>query len=145
MDVLDLRRTSDDSLAGAIRMALGALFLITGVMKLAVPMLAEAFSEQLAVSGIPMIGIARWVVPIVEIAAGLALLIGAFTRVVALVIIAIMSVAAYVHLAVDDPSAFPLQPNGPVVPLAVIVMAVYLVWRGGGSGSVDLRDVPRGG
>lgn len=145
MDVRDLRRTSDDSFAGAIRMALGALFLMTGVMKLAVPMLADAFSGQLVASGIPLIWLMVWVVPIVEITAGLGLLVGAFTRVVALVIIGIMSVAAYVHLVVDDPSMFPLQPNEPVVPLAVMAMCAYLLWRGGGSGSVDLRDVPRTG
>ena len=145
MDVRDLRRTSDDSLAGAIRMALGALFLMTGVMKLAVPLLADAFSGQLVASGIPLVWLMAWVVPVVEIAAGLALLIGAFTRVVALIIIGIMLVAAYVHMVVDDPSMFPLQPNQPVVPLAVIAMSLYLLWRGGGSGSVDLRDVPRTG
>ena len=145
MDVRRLRQTSDDSFAGAIRMALGALFLMTGVMKLAVPMLGEAFSGQLVASGIPMVWLAKWVVPIVEIAAGLALLVGAVTRIVAFVIIGIMSVAAYVHLVVDDPSMFPLRPNEPVVPLAVMAMAAYLVWRGGGSGSVDLRDCPRDG
>ena len=145
MDVRRLRQTSDDSFAGAIRMALGALFLMTGVMKLAVPMLGEAFFGQLVASGIPMVWLMKWVVPIVEIAAGLALLVGAFARVVALVIIGIMSVAAYVHLVVDDPTMFPLQPNEPVVPLAVMAMAGYLIWRGGGSGSVDLRDCPRGG
>jgi uncharacterized membrane protein YphA (DoxX/SURF4 family) len=126
-------------------MALGALFLMTGVMKLAVPMLGEAFFGQLVASGIPLVWLMKWVVPIVEIAAGLALLVGAFARVVALVIIGIMSVAAYVHLVVDDPTMFPLQPNEPVVPLAVMAMAGYLIWRGGGSGSVDLRDCPRGG
>jgi putative oxidoreductase len=125
-------------------MALGALFLMTGVMKLAVPMLSEAFSAQLVAGGIPLIGIMRWLVPLVEIGAGLALLVGAFTRIVALVIIFVMSIASYVHVVADDPEVFPLQPQEPVVPLAVIVMAVYLVWRGGGSGSVDLRDVPRG-
>ncbi len=145
MDVRDLRRTSDDSFAGAIRMALGVLFLMTGVMKLAVPMLADAFSGQLVASGIPMIWLAVWAVPIIEIGAGLVLLIGAFTRVVAVVIMGIMSVAAYVHMVVDDPSMFPLQPNEPVVPLVVMAMATYLVWRGGGSGSIDLRDVPRTG
>jgi putative oxidoreductase len=126
-------------------MAIGALFLMTGVMKLAVPMLGEAFSGQLVASGIPMVSLMKWLVPIVEIAAGLALLVGAFTRVVAFVIIGIMVVAAYVHVVVDDPSMFPLQPNEPVVPLAVMAMAAYLVWRGGGSGSVDLRDCPRSG
>ncbi len=142
MDVRDVRRTKDDSVAGAIRMALGALFLMTGVMKLAVPMLAEAFSGQLIASGIPMIGLVKWVVPFVEIGAGLAMMAGALTRVVALIIIGIMSVASYVHLVVDDPAMFPLQPHEPVVPVVVILMAVYLLWRGGGSGSLDLRDVP---
>ena len=142
MDVRDVRRTTDDSVAGAIRMALGALFLMTGVMKLAVPMLAEAFSGQLIASGIPMIGLVKWIVPLVEIGSGLAMMAGAFTRVVALIIIGIMSVASYVHLAVDDPAMFPLQPHEPVVPVVVILMALYLLWRGGGSGSLDLRDVP---
>ncbi len=142
MDVRDVRRTTDDSVAGAIRMALGALFLMTGVMKLAVPILAEAFSEQLVASGIPMIGLVKWIVPFVEIGAGLAMMVGAFTRVVALIIIGIMAVASYVHLVVDDPAMFPLQPHEPVVPVVVILMAVYLLWRGGGRGSVDLRDVP---
>jgi uncharacterized membrane protein YphA (DoxX/SURF4 family) len=118
---------------------------MTGVMKLAVPMLAEAFSGQLAAAGIPLIWMAKWAVPLLEIGAGLALLVGAFTRVVSLIIIGIMSVAVYVHLVVEDPSMFPLQPNEPVVPFAVMAMAGYLVWRGGGSGSVDLRDVPRTG
>ena len=145
MNVRDLRRTSDDSLAGAIRMALGALFLMTGVMKLAVPILSEAFSGQLVAAGIPLIWLAKWAVPLLEIGAGLALLVGAFTRMLALIIIGIMSVAVYVHLVVEDPSMFPLQPNEPVAPLAVMAMAAYLVWRGGGSGSVDLRDVPRTG
>ncbi|MDP2470685.1 MAG: DoxX family protein [Candidatus Palauibacterales bacterium] len=143
MDIGKLRRTRDDSVAGALRMALGALFLLTGVMKLAVPMLADAFSGQLLAAGIPLTGLMRWVEPFVEIAAGLALMIGAFTRIAALVVICLMAVAAYVHVVVSDPAMFPLQPDEPVVPLAVILMAGYLVWRGGGRGSVDFRDVPR--
>jgi uncharacterized membrane protein YphA (DoxX/SURF4 family) len=142
MDMRDVRRTTDDSFAGAIRMALGALFLMTGVMKLAVPMLADAFSGQLVAAGIPMVWLAKWAVPVAESGAGLALFVGAFTRIVALVIIGIMAVAAYVHLGVDNAAMFPLQPNEPVVPLAVMAMAAYLVWRGGGRGSVDLRDGP---
>jgi uncharacterized membrane protein YphA (DoxX/SURF4 family) len=123
-------------------MALGALFLMTGVMELGVPLIAEAFEGQLAAAGIPLMGVFRWVVPIVEIGAGLALLVGIVTRIVALVVIAVMAVAVYVHLVVNDPALFPLQPAEPVVPIAVMMMAAYLVWRGGGSASVDLRDVP---
>jgi hypothetical protein len=44
-----------------------------------------------------------------------------------------------VHLVVDDPSRFPLQPNEPIVPLAVIAMNAYLIRRGGGAWSLDRR------
>ena len=145
MDLQDVRRTRDDSVAGAIRMALGALFLMTGVMKLAVPMIGDAFLGQLASAHIPMIGFFRWAVPLVEIASGLALMIGVVTRIVALVIIVVMTVAIYVHAVADDPALFPFQPHEPVVPIAVILMALFLLWRGGGSASVDLRDVPPAG
>ena len=47
MHTLMIRQTSDDKLAGGIRLLLAMLFLMTGVMKLVVPMLAEAWSGQL--------------------------------------------------------------------------------------------------
>lgn len=40
---------------------------------------------------------------------------------------------------VDDLSLFPLQPSAPVIPLAVIAVSAYLVWRGAGAWSLDLR------
>lgn len=126
-------------------MALGALFLMTGVMKLAVPVMAEAFQGQLLAAQIPFVGVFRWLVPFVEIGAGLTLLVGVYTRIVALVVMAVMSVAVYVHTVADDPGLFPFQPHEPVVPVAVLLMAAYLLWRGGGSASVDLRDVPPDG
>jgi hypothetical protein len=55
-----------------------------------------------------------------------------------MVVIGIMAVAAYVHVVVDDPALFPLQPSNPIIPLVVIAMCVYILWRGGGSGSKDL-------
>jgi uncharacterized membrane protein YphA (DoxX/SURF4 family) len=114
-------------------------------MKLAVPVMTEAFLGQLASAHIPLIGFFRWAVPVVEIASGLALLVGVVTRVVALVIIVVMSVAIYVHAVSGDPALFLFQPHEPVLPIAVILMALFLVWRGGGSASVDLRDVPPAG
>ncbi len=42
-----LRRTSDNKLTGIVRLLLAVLFLMTGAMKLLVPMLAEAWSGQL--------------------------------------------------------------------------------------------------
>jgi hypothetical protein len=51
-----------------------------------------------------------------------------------------MVVATYVHLVVDDPSLFPLQPREPFIPLIVIVCCAYLLWRGAGAWSLDLKD-----
>jgi hypothetical protein len=55
------------------------------------------------------------------------------------VVLAVMVVATYVHTVVDDPALFPLQPQAPVIPLGVIVLVAYVIWRGAGSWSLDLR------
>jgi uncharacterized membrane protein YphA (DoxX/SURF4 family) len=139
MTIDDLRRTSDNSLAGIVRLFLAALFLMTGVMKLAVPMLADAFSGQLLAAGLPFYALGRWTVPIVEILLGFVLAVGLLVRPAAVVVVGLMCVATYVHLVVDDPSLFPLQPGEPVIPLVVIVMSGYLLLRGAGAWSLDLR------
>ncbi len=54
MTLDDIRRTSDNKLAGSIRVLLAVLFLMTGAMKLLVPMLAEAWSGQLLAANIPL-------------------------------------------------------------------------------------------
>ena len=134
-----LRHTSDNKLAGGLRIFLGLLFVMTGVMKLVVPMLAEAWSGQLLAAQLPLYELNVRLVPFIEIAVGAALLIGAYTRFAGVVVIGIMVVATYVHVVVDDPSLFPLQPSEPVIPLIVIAMSAYLIWKGGGAGSLDLR------
>lgn len=55
------------------------------------------------------------------------------------IVIGLMLVATYVHLTVDDPSLFPLQPDEPIILLIVIGMASYVLWKGGGSWSRDLK------
>ena len=47
--------------------------------------------------------------------------------------------ATYVHLLADDPSLFPLQPEEPIIPAVVMIVSVYVLLRGGGSGSLDLK------
>jgi hypothetical protein len=32
-----------------------------------------------------------------------------------------------------------LQPSEPVIPLMVIAVSAYLIWKGGGAGSLDLK------
>jgi uncharacterized membrane protein YphA (DoxX/SURF4 family) len=139
MTITRIRRTSSSKLAAGLRLALAVLFLMTGAMKLLVPMLADAWSGQLIAAGIPLYTISRWGVPLLEIAVGLALGVGFFVRLTGLVVVGIMIVATYVHLVVDDPSLFPLQPSAPIIPLVVIAVSAYLVWRGAGAWILDLR------
>jgi len=73
-------------------------------------------------------------------AVGLLLLWGLFSRIVGLVVIGLMLVATYAHLVVTDPALFPLQPTEPVIPIITIGAAAYLLWRGGGTWSADLKQ-----
>ncbi len=139
MTLDDIRTTSGYKLARTIRILLAMLFLMTGAMKLLIPMLAEAWSGQLLAANIPLYTASRWSVPFLEMALGAVLAVGAFVRPAAVVVMGIMVVATYVHLVVDDPSLFPLQPSEPIIPLMVIVMSVYVMWRGAGAWSLDLR------
>jgi uncharacterized membrane protein YphA (DoxX/SURF4 family) len=139
MTVEALRKTTDDKLAGGIRLFLAMIFLMTGVMKLVVPMLADAWSGQLLAANLPFYTLTRWTVPFVEIALGAALAAGWFVRPAAVAVMGIMAVATYVHLVVDDPSLFPLQPSEPVIPVIVLVMGGYILWKGAGAWSLDLR------
>ena len=133
-----IRKTKNDRTAAAIRTALGLLFVMTGGMKLAVPALGAAFAGQLAAANIPFEEIQRWVVPFVEVGVGGALLAGYYTRIATLLVLNIMVVATYVHLMVDDPALFPLQPTEPIIPAVVTILSAYVLLRGGGSRSLDL-------
>jgi len=144
MEVTRIRETTPNNVAGTLRLLLAVLFVMTGAMKLLVPQLAEAWSGQLIASGLPFFQLSRWSVPFVEILVGIVLGIGFFTRLATIVVVGIMAVATYVHVVADDPSLFPLQPSEPIIPLAVIGISVYLLWRGGGSWSKDLTATGTG-
>ena len=138
-NLADLRHTANDRMGGAIRVFLGLLFVMTGVMKLVVPTLSDAWSAQLLAAELPFYTLSRWSVPFVEMAVGALLLVGAYARLAGIVVVGIMSVATYVHLVVDDPSLFPLQPSEPIIPIVVVVLTAYILWRGAGAWSSDLR------
>ncbi len=135
-----IRSTTDDKILGILRLLLGGLFVMTGLMKLFVPVLGQAFSGQLIAANIPFYTFNVWFVPITEVVVGGLLLLGLFSRIGSLVAIIMMLVATYVHLVVDNPALFPLQPEEPIIPLVAIVVAVYVLWRGGGSWSLDLKS-----
>ena len=132
-----LQKTTNNKLAGSIRILLAVLFLMTGAMKLLVPMLGEAWSGQLLAANLPFYTLTRWAVPFLEIMLGLVLAAGLFMRLAVVAVMGVMVAATYVHLVVDDPTLFPLQPNEPIIPLIVLMMSLYLLWRGAGAWSLD--------
>lgn len=141
--MIDLRKTSDNKFIGVIRFILGMIFFMTGVMKLFIPTFTEAWMGQLVYAGIPFITFNFWFVPIMETVLGMLMLKGTYSRVASLAIIPIMLVAFYVHIAVENPALFPLQPNPPIVPIIVIIMAIVIMKKGGGSWSEDLRHTTK--
>lgn len=133
----NIRQTGNSKILGIIRILLGFQFLMAGFMKLLVPMLQEAFAGQLSAAKIPMIDFNMWFVPIVEVVLGAFLLVGIYARLAALVIFPLMAVATYVHLVVNDPNLFPLQPEKPIIPLINMVLAFLIVSSGAGAWSAD--------
>lgn len=138
---MDLRSTSNDRRAGGIRVLLGVLFFMTGTMKVLVPVLADAWSGQILAANLPFYTVTRWTVPFLEIVLGVTLLLGAYSRLVVVVVMGIMFVATYVHIVVDDPVLFPLQPSEPIIPVIVVLLSFYILWRGAGAWSLDLKAV----
>ncbi len=135
-----LRKTSNDKIAGALRILLGLVFFMAGILKVVVPHLGEAFSGQLIAANIPFHSVSLYAFPIVEMVLGLTLLFGLHARLSAAVAAVTMVVAIYVHLAIEDPSLFPLQPVEPIGPLLLLAMLLYVLWKGAGAWSVDLRE-----
>jgi uncharacterized membrane protein YphA (DoxX/SURF4 family) len=124
-------------LAGVLRILLGFIFFMAGILKVVVPSLGQAFSGQLVAAAIPFHGFVLFTFPIVEMLIGIFLLVGFRSRLSAAAAAASMVVAAYVHIAVEDPSLFPLQPVEPVGPLMLLAMAIYVMWIGGSAWSIE--------
>ena len=140
MDRRHLQTTTDSRPVAGVRLMLGIIFLMTGAMKLLVPELSQAWHGQLVAAQLPFIELTRWSVPFIEIFLGAILLIGLHARLAVLVVMGIMVVATYVHIVVDDPTLFPLQPSAPIIPAAVILMSLYVLWKGAGAWSADLKS-----
>ncbi len=136
----NLRNTIPNKLLSIIRIMLGIIFIMTGTMKLTLADFSEAWSIQLIEAEIPFYTLNFWFVPVFEILLGVILLIGYYSRIGALMVLPIMFVAIYVHLTVINPAAFPAQPQEPYIPIAIIIMAVIIIWKGGGNLSMDLKS-----
>jgi putative oxidoreductase len=136
-----LRKTNNNRSLGRMRIMLGITFLMTGIMKLALSEFGTAWSMQLTEAKIPFYEFTFWFVPILEFCLGIVLLLGFYSRIGAVMVLPIMLVAIYVHLTINNPAAFPAQPQEPIVPIIVIIMALAIVKKGGGNWSLDLRSL----
>jgi uncharacterized membrane protein YphA (DoxX/SURF4 family) len=114
-----------------VRMLVGGTMLSTGVMKLVVPKLRSAWGAQLDQADLPLRDVTYQLFPFVEIGIGATLIAGVWPRVGAAAVIGMMSGATYVHVVVDDPDVFPLQPKAPVIPLGMIGLALYILAKSG--------------
>ena len=136
----NLRQTFPNKFIGIIRIMLGIIFIMTGTMKLTLADFGAAWSIQLIEAEIPFYTLNYWFVPVFEICLGIILLVGYYSRIGALMALPVMSVAIYVHLTVSNPAAFPAQPQEPYIPIAVIIMALIVIMKGGGNWSMDLKS-----
>jgi uncharacterized membrane protein YphA (DoxX/SURF4 family) len=127
-------------MAGVLRILLGLVFFMAGILKVVLPHLGEAFTGQLTAANIPFGSFNLYTFPIVEMVLGITLLFGLHTRLSAAIAAVSMVAAAYVHVVVVDPSLFPLQPIEPVGPLILLLMLLYVLWKGAGAWSVDLSE-----
>jgi hypothetical protein len=117
------------TLERGVRTFVGGLILSTGVMKLVVPRLRSAWGAQLDQANLPFRDVTYQVFPILEIGVGAVLIVGLFPQAGAVIVISMMAGATYVHLVVDDPDLFPLQPKKPLIPLGVIGLALYILGK----------------
>ncbi len=125
-----------DTALGITRIFIGALILMSGVMKFTVPVLRSAWSRQLKLARLPFYELTFWLLPVAELVVGALLILGVLTRPAAAVVLLMMLGATYVHVVVDDPSVFPLQPNAPIIPLIMIGLTVFVLVGGAGAWSV---------
>ena len=136
----NLQQTSPNKFVGIIRILVGIIFVMTGLMKLFMDDYSEAWSIQLIEAEIPLYTFNYWFVPVLETILGLFLFLGYCSRISALIVLPIMLVAIYVHLTVTDPGAFPSQPQEPYMPIVIILMALVIIIKGAGSWSLDLKS-----
>jgi uncharacterized membrane protein YphA (DoxX/SURF4 family) len=141
----NLHKTSRDRVGGVLRILVGLVFIMAGILKVLVPSLGHAFSGQLEAAGIPLHGLVLYTFPIVEMVLGILLLVGLHARISAALAAVSMVVATYVHIVIDDPSLFPLQPVEPIGPLVLLAILIYTMIQGAGAWSMDLHEPAHGG
>lgn len=134
--------TSDsrhDAALAALRVAIGGIFAAHGAQKLFVYGI-DGVSGAFGGMGIPMPGITGPLTGVVELVAGLALVLGLMTRLAGLGLsIVMLGAISFVHIGAGF-----WAPNGVEFPLALLAGAAALALAGGGRFSLDFVRARRG-
>jgi len=93
-------------------------------------------------ANIPMAGVNAIVGPIFGVIAGLLFLSGAFARVGAAIAIGSMVMALYTHAMFDHANHEWADEPFIGLPIAVLLAAAWVLWKGAGKWSVDGRNKP---
>lgn len=122
-----------------IRVAFGLIFIPHGMQKLFAsfggPGMA-GFIANLAKNGYPMPTFWGWVIALLEFVGGIMLVVGLFTRPVAVAMLIFMLEAARFHYGLGG---FFWTGRGNEYPLILAAISLYLIIRGAGPYSVDAR------
>lgn len=132
------RKTNESKITIAPRLIAALPLIAIGIGHLVEP---ESFRFILEGAGVPMVDVNLVVAPVVEVAAGVFLLIGLFARAAGLAAASTMLVALYSHMTVD-PSTLPETMAMPpiILPLAVLASALWVAYAGAGRWSIDSKS-----
>lgn len=143
-----LRKTDNCKIGLGIRIVAGLPLVAFGAMHLVGAMPMKPLVEA---AGFPAPGLMAVVAPLAQLAAGLMLLSGAFARIGGLIAIGTMAGAIMTHVripndqwpipttdAVEGPWPEPTFMMG--IAAVVIAGAIYVLWKGAGAMSIDLRS-----
>jgi len=113
------------------RLVAGAPLAMIGSLHLVFP--SMSIRPILEAASLPAVDLFVWLVPVLEIFAGLFIVAGRWTRPASGLAVAIMGVAIYAHLVADWPGEWAV-----FVPLTVLLSAAYTSLVGGGAWSHDV-------
>jgi uncharacterized membrane protein YphA (DoxX/SURF4 family) len=130
-----IQNTTDWGVLLLLRVLVSSPLLFFGVLHLVSP---NVLREILGAAGMPLVYLHSFVVPLVEILAGVLLLVGFLTRLGAVLAFCMMVPAVVVTLQLTSAG------DGPAVPtlalsVTLVVASFFLALLGGGSMSIDQR------
>jgi uncharacterized membrane protein YphA (DoxX/SURF4 family) len=131
-----IRQTDTSKRVAILRIVAGLPLAIFGAMHLADP---ASFRTILEASHVPFIELNLIAAPITEIIAGLFLITGYFARLGGLGGAVTMFAAAWSTAILAGIPTAPEVPPMPL-PLAVLAISTYVLWRGAGAWSLDGRS-----